>query len=867
MLELRDYQERTLEALTAYFRDAARDGAKRAFIAQTDRPYRKVPQLEAMPYVCLRVPTGGGKTLLACHALASATRDYLQVERAVCLWLVPSNAIRDQTLAALRDRQHPYRQALDAHFAGQVAVMDLAEALYVTPGTLAGATAVIVSTLAALRVEDTEGRKVYESSGSLMGHFAGADRSRIEGEGGVIDYSLANVLRIHRPVVVMDEAHNARTPLSFDTLARFSPSCVIEFTATPQTDHNPTQGVFASNVLYQVTARELKAAEMIKLPIRLRTRADWKEVIGDAIEQHRSLEAVADEEGRETGEYIRPIVLFQAQPKSSTRATITTDVLRKALVDDFRIPAEQIKLATGSDWELDGIDLFARSCPVRYVVTVQALREGWDCSFAYILCSVAEQHSARSVEQLLGRILRLPRAKRKRRDELNRAYAFAASPNFVATAQSLKDGLVENGFQKLEAADLVVPDEQPSLPFGGSLFDETTEPVTAAPELNRIDPDLAARVTFDPNAGTLTVRGVLSAPEIAALRDCVAPADRWAVERLYDRSRGRTPAADAPRAPFRVPALAVRVNGQLELFEADHFLDFEWDLAACDATLTEAEFSTQAPAGRAGEIDVSEAGRVEMKQQALEPTAPTLFGGEPGWTLPALANWLDRQFAHRDIPQSQSSLFIRNVVEGLMQSRGQTLEWATRAKYRLRDALEAKVQQHRAAAERASYQRTLFGPTAAAIEVSPDVCFRFDEDGYAPNWYYVGTFRFAKHAFRYVGELKPEGEEFDCAAVIDGLPGVKRWVRNLERRPASSFWLQTATDRFYPDFVAELVDGRFLVVEYKGADRWSNDDSREKRAVGELWEERSNGRCLFDMPCGPDWGTIRAKAGTAQTLP
>ena len=160
MFELRDYQQRSLDALDAYLRLAAEMGAKKAFVHQTERPYRSVSQLTDLPYVCLRIPTGGGKTLMACHALGIATREFLRAERAACLWLVPSNAIKDQTLAALRDRQHPYRQAVDAQFSGLVSVMDLTEALYVQRGVLDGETVIIVSTLAALRVEDTDGRKV-----------------------------------------------------------------------------------------------------------------------------------------------------------------------------------------------------------------------------------------------------------------------------------------------------------------------------------------------------------------------------------------------------------------------------------------------------------------------------------------------------------------------------------------------------------------------------------------------------------------------------------------------------------------------------------------------------------------------------------
>lgn len=110
--------------------------------------------------------------------------------------------------------------------------------------------------------------------------------------------------------------------------------------------------------------------------------------------------------------------------------------------------------------------------------------------------------------------------------------------------------------------------------------------------------------------------------------------------------------------------------------------------------------------------------------------------------------------------------------------------------------------------------------------------------------------------------MKSDGEEYECAVFIDSqLRNVKRWVRNLERGVDSSFWLQTSSDRFYPDFIVELTDGRILVVEYKGEDRWSNDDSKEKRQIGELWAARSGGRCLFVMPKGPDWTAITAVLG------
>lgn len=863
-LQLRQYQQRSLEVLEGYFKLVAQHGATTAFVLKTNRPYRSVPQLPQLPYVCLRIPTGGGKTLMACHALGIAANTYLQGERAVCLWLVPSNTIRDQTLAALRDLQHPYREALNARFTGQVRVLDLSEALYVQRSTLEGETCIIVSTLAAFRVEDTEGRKVYEPAGALSHHFSGLSAS-LEAllerrPDGSIPHCLANVLRLWRPVVIMDEAHNARTQLSFDTLARFNPSCVIEFTATPETEHNPERERFASNVLHHVSAAELKAEEMVKLPIKLQTRDEWKEVVASAVLQQRSLEGLAKREEQETAQYIRPIVLLQAQPRSQERQTVTFDVIKKCLLEDLKVPEDQIAVATGQTREVDDIDLFDRACPIRFIITVAALKEGWDCSFAYILCSVADIGSTRAVEQILGRVLRLPQAKRKSRPELNCAYAFAASSRFIEAAQSLKDALVENGFQRIEADDLVTSYDDESLFGAGRLVPRASQRVSQPPDLSKLNPAISDRVSYYQNTGEFTVTGALNEQETEAIRSCFSnPSDQEAVTRIFETLQGHTPvSAPTPphREPLRVPLLAIRVDGQLELFEESHFLNVEWNLAECDALLGEAEFPSQYVAGSSAEVDVNDAGRVEIRfVTELQEQLATLVA-ETGWTVSSLANWLDRQILHPDIPQAQSSLFIHNVLTNLMEKRGLTIDQLAKQKYRFRNAIENKINVHRQTQRRKAYNLLLFESGRQSIEVSPELCFSYSEERYSPNSYYEGGYRFHKHYFHTVGELGSEGEEFECAAFLDGMTEVKCWVRNLERRPESSFWLQTATDRFYPDFVALLQDGRILVVESKGEHLWSNDDSKEKRAVGELWAERSGGRCLFLMPKGRDWAAI-----------
>ena len=302
--------------------------------------------------------------------------------------------------------------------------------------------------------------------------------------------------------------------------------------------------------------------------------------------------------------------------------------------------------------------------------------------------------------------------------------------------------------------------------------------------------------------------------------------------------------------------MGIRNGDQLELFEESHFLDFPWNLAECDATLNEGEFPSKRVEGSAGELDVDDQGKIEVHFIDKIHEQLDWLSLEPGWTVASLANWIDRQIPHPDIPQTQTSLFIHKAISGLIEQRDLTIERLAREKFRLRNAIETKIQIHRRSQNLRAYQQCLFGLDSAKIEVNPELCFSFVEEKYAPNWYYEGDFKFRKHYFKAIGELKSEGEELECAIFLDGLSQIKYWVRNLERRRDTSFWLQTATDRFYPDFIAKLQDGRILVVEFKGEHLWSNDDSKEKRAVGELWAEKGGGKCSFVMTKGTDWASI-----------
>ena len=883
MLQLKDYQEWALDALREYFQECAKtENADTAFYTVTQKifgrgiPYTPVEELPGLPYVCLRIPTGGGKTLVACHSIGTAAKELVQTECPLVLWIVPSNAILEQTVQALRNPKHPYRQAVEAA-GGTVNVLDIEAALSVNRASLDGETTIIITTIQAFRVKDIVGRRVYRNSGSLMDHFSGlpphvAD-SLEKGDGGDILRSLANVLKLRRPIVIVDEAHNARKELSFVTLARFSPSCIIEFTATPARKKYP------SNVLYSASAADLKFARMIKMPIHLTTRADWKELLADAVHCRNGLEQKADLERQQTGEYIRPVMLIQAQPKRKGQETLSVEVVKSCLLHDHKIPEEQTALATGAAKELEGIDMTDPDVPIRYVITVQALREGWDCPSAYVLCSLAASRSVTAVEQILGRVMRLPGAVLKNHKELNRAYAFAASENFSEAANSLTDALVQSGFERQEAKDLILPGrpEQPELPFDQGKYTPFMGVVTVTmeeePELERLPASTRRKITFDADRKKLSFNGMMTEEEREEIRQvCATDAGRAGIDRAFFLSAGRIPAEEKRTpseqgVPFTVPLLAVGQGNLFEAFEETHFLDRPWELAKCDALLTDEEYSAVRTEAKTGEIDITDKGRITARFiSGVHERQLELFAGNENWTVAALAHWLDRNIPHPDIDPDETGIFLTNLVLALTEQRDMSLDQLVLDKYRLRKAAERKINQHRQAARKTAYQALLFGKKAQ-VKVSPDICFSFAHDPrlYAYSGVYRGRYAFSKHYYPEIGDLEDKGEEFECAQFIDGLDAIDFWVRNPARRPGRSFWLQTSTDKFYPDFVCKLKDGRTMAVEYKGG-HLLNQETKEKHVLGGLWAAKSEGKCLFVMPTDKDYAaikrTISASAGS-----
>ena len=647
--------------------------------------------------------------------------------------------------------------------------------------------------------------------------------------------------------MIVDEAHNAVTRLSREMQGRINPCAIIEFTATPRD---------RSNILHNVTAQELKAAEMIKLPIILAEHDSWQTAVNGAIASRAALAEAAKDEA----DYIRPIVLFQAQNKDQE---VTVEVLKKYLMDVEQIPEDHIAIATGDQRGLDSIDLFDPKCRIEYVITIEALKEGWDCSFAYVFCSVSRIQSATAVEQLLGRVLRMPYARRRKTEALNRAYAHISEPSFGAAANALVDKLVAMGFDEEEAKDAIVPaqaDLDETGLFGPRerevpVFRHTVEanPLEAAALASLGTAAGVSIVAKSDGAVEIAVTGRV-APEVEAAILAAIPAPARigfsaAVRTYRTENKDRLSPAEQGE-PFVVPGLVAEIQGKLELADADTFMEFhDWTLASHPARFDAPEFNITETA-RSFEIDVG--GNKISYTFAREEEQLTLDFQVDGWTPQNLIVWLGKQLRQDYIHPLDLNKWITNCIAYLMGARKIPIAALMRTKFilmrKLRDCIAAARLEERAKA----YQQYLFAPEAR-VEVSFENGFRFQAGMYPDvKKYRGGRWKPGKHFLGpdNVPEFSgaAEGEEFHCAMAIDSLPQVKFWLRNVSKHP-ESFWLPTATDKFYPDFVAQLNDDRLIVIEYKGALLAGEgvDDTNEKRAIGRLWEQHAGTKGLFLM--------------------
>lgn len=585
----------------------------------------------------------------------------------------------------------------------------------------------------------------------------------------------------------------------------------------------------------------------LKIVWRL-SKSERLAVDGALAERKRLAVAAAADKGR----YIRPITLFQAQP-ATAGADVTVDVLKAHLLA-LGVPERAIAVATGDTRGLDGIDLMKPDCPVEHVITVQALKEGWDCSFAYVFCSLANVGSEGAVEQLLGRVLRQPYAERRADPSLNQAHAHVSSPVFAATAEKLKDQLVAMGFNAPgEARSMIV--EQATVPLEGGGINRVAEPLA-------LWLDAPLDVSALPVAAQRAVRLESRADGSAVLHIAAdtTPAVASVIAAIVEKSeaRGKAKAGaildwqavnDMRRAPAgrgvtfaRVPQFMVRVQGALELAEPETFINLAgWRLEDASHELDAAAFDYD---------ETAQVFRFDLDGEALSytlaaRTAELALDYAATWTPHGLASWLAANIDKRDRWHSSHSAvleFARRAVDDLLTRRTLPLATLARGRYVLKRAIEGRIRASRlAAAERG--RDTLFGLPDDLV-VAPDHAFAFDPAINPASNFYEGAWTPNKHYYARMGTMNPD--ELECAQTLDDLPAVASWIRNGDYG-AHVFSLPTSTGRFLPDFIAELSGGRVFVLEHKGAHLEQYASEREKDLIGQHWAARSGGRCLFAM--------------------
>lgn len=505
-----DYQERVLRTFDAYLTDLSKHKQKADKIAaanegETDPDLiRPVPDFTAgawvamqtaghlpssraaipfspradgvgrpVPNAVFKVPTGGGKTYLAASALSRILGAFLGRNTGFVLWIVPNEAIYSQTKKQLSDRQHPYRQMLDRAAAGRVKILEKEDRL--DARDVEANLCVMLLMLQSANRQTKEALRLFRDRGNVIGftpmegngeaHRALLDQiPNLDAYAGTGDFwpvvkdSLGNALRIIRPVVVMDEGHRAISDLAFSTLYGFNPCFVLELTATPK-DKQPrdrAQPVIHANVLVEVSGADLDREGMIKMPINVMVKGeeDWRSTLRAARERLDELTAAAERLRADRDRYIRPIMLVQVERTGTDQRDGShihaLDAKEWLIQAGFAEREIAIKTADTNDLSApENIDLLSPTCPVKVIITKQALQEGWDCPFAYVLCALAAGKNLSAMTQLVGRILRQPHADKTGVAALDECHVICHHADTGAVVGAIKQGLENDGMGDL----------------------------------------------------------------------------------------------------------------------------------------------------------------------------------------------------------------------------------------------------------------------------------------------------------------------------------------------------------------------------------------------------------------------------------
>ena len=857
-MELKRYQRRVLGALRDYLRryascgDAAtaynRHLASDGILAGEQGVPRYCDTIPGVPCVCIKVPTGGGKTFIAANALGVICDELPERPADVVVWFVPRKEILRQTLGQLQNPSSPLRLAIDRDFAHRVAAITKEDGLLgrgFTLDVLEDQLTVFVLSYDSFKNKNRDDLLSRKENSAMVDITA---YQRETGQAvevpGADETALITALAGTNPIIVVDESHHAKSDLSVDMLRSLNPRFVLELTATPRK---------GSNVIARATAAELKDEQMVKLPVIIYRRKGKREVVQDALLLQQRLEQIALAEQVNGGDYIRPIALLQAQQQGADDAE-TYERLKRSLLD-AGVPEERVAIRTGNVDELKGVDLMSEDCPVRFIITVEALAEGWDCPFAYILASVANKNSKVSVEQIVGRVLRQPYAHRSTARSLNISYVLTSSDDFNTTALEVIRGLNGAGFSKRDvvssngpfAARQPVLQEQPSIDgFEDAIGDEFEFSYpTLSTNLNHAG-------SF---AGSLRSNDLESSIDniIDDAEDSEAAFEMQAKAERSDAAIGSTGVGDGVntfmvREQFRndVHDLSIpqfRVRQSAGLFSAEETLPFEWhmlldtfDLTSCG---TEGVSLDEAGVDDVRQVDIdAESGEFKVRELSA-PDIEHLRALFCHYTDDAKREQMAGGIFNLMSPRLKDTYgsrglkdFIGRVVAGMTSEQVDAyVENGGRYARAIANAVKILAERHckKAFSKRLATGSIVLEPT---YKLPDSMIVR------AATTIYDSTLYEAE-----CGEMN--GLEERMAFALSASPRIRWWHRIDERRKDSAFCINGYINH-YPDFLAMTEEGRLLTIEMKG-EQLKNDDSRDKLDLGTKWALASGPRFSYFM--------------------
>lgn len=842
-MELNNYQRQVMRDLSSYLHCVNR--GTNLFSAWREYWFAKdvavglggVPSynnsIERVPHVCMKVPTGGGKTFMACASVKRIFDALPAGKPQVVVWLVPSDSILTQTIRTLSDVNHPYRQKLDQEFAGRVGVYTkemLLNGQNFSPDTVREMLTVCIMSYSSLRINsrNRDVRKVYQENGNLF-RFAEYFKDKEALLADTPDTALIQVLRHLEPVVVVDESHNAGSDLSTEMLNNLNPSFVLDLTATPRKN---------SNIISYVDARELKKEHMVKLPVVVYNRTSRQSVIQDAIQLRGSIEreAIAAEEAG--GKYIRPIVLFQAQPRTGDSSD-TFDKIKTMLID-MGVPEAEIAVKTSNVDDLKGKDLMGKDCPIRYIITVNALKEGWDCPFAYILASLANRTSTVDVEQILGRILRQPYATQHASPLLNTSYVLTNSVDFHSTLEKIVVGLNKAGFSRKdyrigETIEVPLVPAQPEVvqveiplepqPAEDTFDDINIQEVRAALENSTPAETAVTAMVRQATQQAESYTAAVSTPDDGFMGGELG--DMLTQNAIQAHLAGEVSALRVPQFFLRsVPDL---FGDEYELLEPEN-LSEGFSLAGQDAQV-HFELAT----GEMYRVDVEEHGEAVPKykrasSELSEYIRNRLAQLPPEQKIQSCTNMLCSQINRNNrYAAAEISDYVRRIVAGMTEDELAAMETAI-------PTYAAKIQDKIKGLEEA-YREDKFNRWLDAGKIVcrdsyefPAVITPADTTDAIPNSLYEAE-----------KDDMNNGEHELIDAVV-ALGNVKWWHRIIERK---GFRLNGYINH-YPDFIVMTKSGKLVLIEYKGDDR-DNSDSKRKLNLGRKWQAQSGQNYRYFM--------------------